>query len=741
MNDTNKKSLSQQKAIKNSFLKFSNTVLFENRERNLSSRKDLNPKKQKKINRSKKYINIKKQQKNKDIFIPLCKTMSSFYHSKTNSYNILPLLEYFEKNNIAKKKRKIKDNNFFICETERNNNDNFNNFFITDTIPLRTTKKSYFNKKNINNKEIDLIENNKKNPNIDVLLLIQSSRKETNNNHNQKSGIESYLSKGKTYYNNFPFTKTEHNMNYFDKISDETYANYVLDLKLTKYEIKGNKSFKGYINKLQEQKIYSHRAKAKTERLKRLEEAHQSQTEFYKDSINSFIAAEKLLENDFVNKITDYTKYIVTKREREKIKNALLRQEIMNYRKEIEQIKNKINKIELEKKNTIKWIFLQICMKEKKLTLPEHYKNIISYNNVNKSSKRLILNKEDSSFNEKKKNIKKLFLKSKDNLKVINKILKKKDSAHNSKHILNEQIEKIEKIEQKDRKDKSEEYKRILNYKNNLIFKTPEEFKDRLISLEKGNLTLLQYKDILNNQLFKYKRELDLLIKEKFKFENEFKIVKEMKKEVNDNKYMMKEKIKILNLLKNTKFNKDIDKKEKEEESKTHINEKNEQKYKNKNLILYKSIYSIFENCKEIGSQLKFGSRLLNLLKRKINTNEKEMLVMLEFIEQTSDYLIMTIKTKLNQNKETKLLFKEINSKIEDEHKLEKAKMQLMNDLKKNNLLEEKVEKRYNKIYFLPLRKLNITQFRTKKKKKINKEILKEPTIRDYLYNEEKSEE
>ena len=41
--------LSQQKAIKNSFLKFSNTVLFENRERNLSSRKDLNPKKQKKI--------------------------------------------------------------------------------------------------------------------------------------------------------------------------------------------------------------------------------------------------------------------------------------------------------------------------------------------------------------------------------------------------------------------------------------------------------------------------------------------------------------------------------------------------------------------------------------------------------------------------------------------------------------------------------------------------------------------
>ena len=67
---------------------------------------------------------------------------------------------------------------------------------------------------------------------------------------------------------------------------------------------------------------------------------------------------------------------------------------------------------------------------------------------------------------------------------------------------------------------KPEEYKRILNYKNNLIYKTAEEFKDRLISLEKGNLLLLQYKDMLHSQVFKYKKELENIAKNPEQFEH-----------------------------------------------------------------------------------------------------------------------------------------------------------------------------------------------------------------------------
>ena len=113
---------------------------------------------------------------------------------------------------------------------------------------------------------------------------------------------------------------------------------------------------------------------------------------------------------------------------------------------------------------------------------------------------------------------------------------------------------------------------------------------------------------------------------------------------------------------------------------------------------------------------------------------------MLEFIEQSTDYLIMAINKKLKQNKETKLFFKEVKQKIEEEHKIEKAKLQLINDLQKNCLLKEKVEKRFNKIYFLPHRKQNVTEFRPKKENKINKEIHKEPNIQDYLYDYEKNE-
>ena len=140
---------------------------------------------------------------------------------------------------------------------------------------------------------------------------------------------------------------------------------------MSKYDKKQSKE--DYISKLNEQKVYLYVSKAKTERLKRLEEAHKNQVEFYINSINSFKKSKKLLENDFTNKIGDYARFISTKKEREKIKQSSLRQKIVDYKKQIEQIKAKINKIEIEKKNIIKWIFLQIKMKEKILKLPEYY--------------------------------------------------------------------------------------------------------------------------------------------------------------------------------------------------------------------------------------------------------------------------------------------------------------------------------------------------------------------------------
>ena len=741
MNKKNKINSTHKKILKDSILKFSNKVLFERRERIYNSYQSTkNSLKKKIINRTTKNFRKNKTKPKEQYLLPFYKTMSSFYQTG-KSYNILPLLEYFEKNIIPKKKIKeqYRNRNELFCKTDRNFRDK--DFFMTDISTLKTSKNRKNNQIQFNSEKINMTDRNekiRKDSNIAVLLLIQSSRNQDSkdNNINSKLNIEIYLNKEKTKYKDYSFIKTEQNKNYWDRITSEEYAKNVLDAKLSQYD--KSVSYRDYLNKLNEQKIYNYTSRAKTERLRRLEEAYQSQVEFYKDSIISFQKSKKLLENDFSNKITDYTKYISTKKEREKIKESSIRQQIMDYRKDIEQIKTKINKIELDKKNIIKWIFLQIQMKEKKLKLPEYYKSIIMDYNKNKSSKRLFYKndeKNDSSFFDKKKLNKKVILKLKDSFAIDDKIVKNRELFNSNNNGSTDKYIRVE------------EYKRILNYKNNLIYKTPEELKDRLISLEKGNLVLLQYKDILHSQLFKYKKELESFMKERSNFENENRKIGGWEKELNNIKNIADKNKKIASVIKNKKLSnlkKNLDNNnEKSGHSKIKNNYINDtDKYKLKNMSLYKNIYNIFEICQKVGSNLSYCSEIIHLVKRKINTKEKEMLLMLEFIELTVDYLIMSINKKKNQGQEIKALVKNIKANIDKEHKLEKAKMQIILDMKKINSLEEKVEKRYNKINFLPNRKKNFTEFKfNKKEKNNNKNINKKHQIQDYLYNDESSKE
>ena len=730
-----------KKLVKQSLLKYSNTAIFERREKNYNSEQNSKRKIKKIFNKTTNNFYKKKIKTKEDFLIPFSKTKSSFYNKKKN-YNILPLLNYFEKNIMTKKKAKEQYDNNFICKTDRNIREK--GFFITDFSTLTTKNnrkknKYYFNIKNNKNKKIvsqtDKKENITKDDSIKVLLLIQSSRNQDQTNYNnEKTSIESYLSKGKTYdrnYRNISYAQTEQNKHLLNRTSEKYSAN-VLEIKLSKY--KKHLSVKDYISKLYEQKINSHTTKAKSERLRRMEEVYQSQIEFYKDSIKSFINSKKILENEFNNKVGDYTKYISTKREREKIQQSLLRQEILDHRKEIEQIRAKINKIEIEKKNIIKWIFLQIQMKEKKLKLPEYYKNIISNYGTNKSSKKLVYRNEeksDSSLSETKKSNKKSIIMLKDYFSI--KYFKEKNSINNNIS------------GSSDKKNRADEYRRIINYKNNLIYKTPEEFKDRLISLEKGNLALLQYKDIINVQLFKYKKELESLKKERQQYEKDNQKFEEWNIELNNIKNIADENSKMAIYLKKRKTKKNLNKKTDKDghsKSNSNINGKISDKYKYKNLSLYKTIYEIFERCQIIGNNLKFSIEILNQVNRKVNTKEKEILLMLEYIEQTTDYLIMSINKKMNQGKEIKDFVKTFRMNIERQHKVEKAKNQMLLDMQKIKFLAEKVNKRYNKLYFLQSRNFDLKDFKIKNEDNIaQKDIKRKHNIEDYLYNDESSKE
>ena len=727
MNEKNKVASLRKRLVKKSIFKYSNKALFERREKNYNSELNTKIKTKKLYNKTTKFFQKKNNETKEESLLPFYKTMSSFYQTE-KSYNIASLLDYFQKKFMYKKKLKSPNKKNIICRTDRNCRDK--NLFMTEisTLLSKNIKKM---KKTEDSFRLKAKEN-KKEPNIDVLLLIQSERNqdETNINNNDNMRIDNYLNKGKSYYKNYSYTAiTEQNKNLIDKTSTE-YLNYVFNIKMSKYE--KNQSHKDYISKLNEQKVYLHITKAKTERAKRLEEAHKNQIEFYKDSINSFKKSKKLLENDFTNKIGDYARFISSEKEREKIKQSSLRQKIVDYKKDIEHIKAKINKIEIEKKNIIKWIFLQIQMKEKKLQLPEYYKTIITqFESKKQSSTRLFIKHEErsDSFSEKRKTNKNTFIKSKDH-NIINNSKIFNTNGNNEKFV------------------KPEEYKRILNYKKNLIYKTAEEFKDRLISLEKGNLLLLQYKDMLHSQVFKYKKELENIIKNINIFSEEKKKIIEWEREINIIKYIADENQKIVSILKSKKannlksnINNNLDK-NKQKKLKNNFLKNDTDKYKYKNISLYKSIYIIYEQCLKVENKSIFTDEIINLVNRKINTKEKEMLLMLEFIELTADYLKMSINKKMQQNNEIKAFIKKIKADIENKHKIDKAKLQVLLDFQKIKTLEKNVSKRINKIYFLPKRKISLTEFRNKKVEKIiEKEINKENKIEDFLYNEESSKE
>jgi hypothetical protein len=224
-------------------------------------------------------------------------------------------------------------------------------------------------------------------------------------------------------------------------------------------------------------------------------------------------------------------------------------------------------------------------MKEKKLQLPEYYKTIITqFENKKQSSLKLFLKQDDKSSSnlEKKKSNKNIAIKSKEHITINNsKIFN--TNGNNEKNI------------------KPEEYKRILNYKNNLIYKTAEEFKDRLISLEKGNLLLLQYKDMLHSQVFKYKKELENIAKNINKFSEENKKIDEWQREINIIKYIADENEKIISILKKKKannsknnINKNRDK-NKQKKLKNNFLKNDTDQYKYQNISLYKSIYIIYD--------------------------------------------------------------------------------------------------------------------------------------------------
>ena len=753
------KILLSNKSLQNSLLKYSNIALFELREKKMAS--------EKKVIKTPKLFKINKSTKNRvsqtkeNILLPFCQTMSSFY-SMDKSTSVLPLLDYFENDNLKSKIHKQKVNYFKLNTNQRNHNQiNFNetdnkrfkttnNFYLTEASAITPRNKeniTFILNKDKTNENAKNDENSKKQNNENTLLLIQSYKSRNKNNNKLKANSRNQKNHR---YNSYINSKSRKNN--FDLNIDEEDAKKIMDCKMTKYSYYKEPRLKEFIKKTQELKLNSYTSKIKKERAVRLEEGYYNQIEFYQDTIKSLQTSKKLLEVNFVNKIADYTRFVMSKREREKVKSSKLIQEIMKYRRDIDHIYTKIKKIEMEKSNIIRWIYFQIQMKEKTLVLPNYYKTILENldNLTNFAHKRLsikLMTRKDDKFKNKKK-LNRRPTQSQNESSVFNSkdgTINTNNSNSSSIHIKKEDIDKM------------------INYKHNLIFKTPDDFQDRLTSFEQENITLLNYNNELRAQLFELKKELNSLMKNKEKIELEYNsTIRKKEKELKNIKYIVESKMKLISdfkksesFEKNIKLKKrksikerkkSVDNKKAESNDNININNSNEinlnmeENYntndKNKS-SLYKKVVTIFDACTIFGSKLQFASYILNIVNKKTNTKEKEMILMLEFIEQSIDYLITNFNFYMNKNEEIQTLIKNVKNDIEKEHKMEKAKIQMMIDLKKVKLLKEKVEKRSNKIYFLPSKKIDLNKFKFKtERKKGNKEKNRVSNIYDYLHND-----
>ena len=750
------KILLSNKSLQNSLLKYSNIALFERREKKLASEKKvIKTPKLFKINKS---TNKNLSQTKENILLPFYQTMSSFY-SMDKSSSVLPLLDYFENDSLNSKIHKHKANYYKLNTNNRNHNhinysetDNkrfktANDFYLTETSAITQRNKEniiILLNKDKTNEIAKNDENNKNQNNENTLLLIQSYKSKDNNklktiNKNKKNHR----------YNSYISTKSK-KIN-FDLNIDEDDAKKIMDCKMTKYNYYKEPRFKEFIKKTQELKLNSYTSKIKKERAIRLEEGYYNQIEFYQDTINSLQTSRKLLEVNFVNKIADYTRFVMSKREREKVKSSKLIQEIMNYRRDIDHIYNKIKKIEMEKSNIIRWIYFQIQMKEKTLVLPSYYKTILE-NADSFAHKRLsikLMTRKDDKLKKKKSNRRPTFS------QLENLVFNSKDGTLSTNNPTSSSIQ-----------IKKDDIDKLINYKHSLIFKTPEEFQDRLSSFEQENITLLNYNNELRGQLFELKKELNFLMKDKEKIEIEYNTkIRQKEKELKNIKYLVESKMKLIsdikksdNFDKNVKLKrrksikerkKSVDNKKTENndninpnninisnEINNNMEENNNINDKNKS-SLYKKIVTIFDACSIFGSKLQFASYILNIVNKKTNTKEKEMILMLEFIEQSIDYLITNVNFNMNKNEEIQTLIKNVKNDIEKEHKIEKARIQMLIDLRKVKLLNEKVEKRSNKIYFLPSKKIDLNKFKFKtERKKRNKDLNRMPNIYDYLHND-----
>ena len=683
---SNKNKINTNTIKKTNLKKFTNIALFERRENNrlqLRNQKTMYPLK------LYKYKNYNKKNKNDEqtnIVNNILFSFYSFQNEKKSSHS-----ELSKKNNNQLTAKSL------FSKTSNNFNDTSFPFYITQTEPNIINKPR--NKKNIKSRNYN---------------LIKIDKCKTSNNKNNDEFI--FQQKYKTFSN----------FNKYNKIRQEEIDNKkanLINLKMCKLRsiYKDNLfNAKQYIDKTRTILNIKYSTSIKQERKKVNEEILDNQKEIVDEDIKSLNNIKSLYNQYFNHKLAEYIKIIFKRKELERKLDSSLINQMYSLKREITHLINKIRKIESEKYNIIQWLLFQIRVKEKKLFLPNYYLKILECN-LNRSNKQRRTARADIRINYPTKKAKSTIEK----FKLSNK------EQNNENEFLG--------IEQ-------DEILRILKYKQNLIFETPEEFWDEIKSIENKNIKLFSLSDILHSEIKKLKAQYYKIISEKLSYDSLIvKNIKNVEMELEENKKRHNDLLKLLNdykkdksAIKNTK-NKKIN--TEPNVSEDYLNGL-EFTLNPRKLKLYTTIEKLYITCQEIEIKKRENSRL-NQTFSENRTKEEEILQMMEYIEIKITHLLNIFsiyKDPLNPNYE---LIRKLRNNLLRKRKIEKAELTRIENFIKYKKLITKVNNRNNKLLFLQNRKIDmnnnyaewINENKKGKKHKVNKFYL--PTFEDFLFDNE----
>ena len=260
----------------------------------------------------------------------------------------------------------------------------------------------------------------------------------------------------------------------------------------------------------------------------------------------------------------------------------------------------------------------------------------------------------------------------------------------------------------------------VLKYKNNIIYKNGDLFLEQIKKYENQNVDLLDYHNLL-------REEIDVLSQEK---ELIAKINQKNVEETEDE--LIKIKLKMLSNVKN-KYNK-LSQTMNSMKSLIESNEGDDEEFINrKHTKLYYKTAKLLDN---LNSYINYDFEKIGIVKSYKNVFEESLIILnLTKIEILTDIFIAK-NTSFKKNFSDKM--NNFQTLLDKNKKLKKNIEQRKNIKLRLEKERDKIFKKYSKIIILPTHKLNVNNVLTKKlilKKYREQKKNKEEIIDDYLFD------